>query len=52
MRLFRLLFAFVFVLSASAEDGYRLWLRYDPIANDALRELAISAAQRWLAARG
>jgi len=24
----------------------------ESIANDALRELAISAAQRWLAARG
>ena len=34
--------------ATDARDGEAV----EQIANDALRELAISAAQRWLAARG
>src|SRR5882724_3929950 len=29
----RLFFFFLFVLIARGEDGYRLWLRYDPVAD-------------------
>jgi alpha-glucuronidase len=37
MRFLLFFFGFAFALTATAEDGYRLWLRYDPIANEALR---------------
>jgi alpha-glucuronidase len=38
MRQLRLLvLAFALPATLSAEDGYRLWLRYDPIADEALR---------------
>lgn len=38
MRRIRFLFTFaLFLTSAFAEDGYRLWLRYDPISNDVVR---------------
>jgi len=44
MRLLHLLALwFSLLASLAADDGYRLWLRYDPIANDALR-LSYTAA--------
>ncbi len=37
------LFALAFTLSLSAEDGYRLWLRYDPIPDENLRRAYTAA---------
>ena len=37
------LLALASALTLTAEDGYRLWLRYDPIANPALRQSYVGA---------
>jgi len=38
VKFLRLLFlSLTFALTLSAEDGYRLWLRYDPVADESLR---------------
>lgn len=42
------LILFLFNSSLVAEDGYRLWLRYDRIQNDALREDYISHFRTYL----
>lgn len=45
----RLLLALALALSAAfarADDGYRLWLRYDPIADSALRQSYTAATRR------
>lgn len=44
MRFFRLCFlTFTLTLTLSAEDGYRLWLRYDLVADETLRRAYASA---------
>jgi alpha-glucuronidase len=42
-RLATVCLALLLVVSVRAEDGYRLWLRYDRITNDAFRTSAASA---------
>jgi alpha-glucuronidase len=37
MRLLLSLFSLAFALTLPAEDGYRLWLRYEPVADESLR---------------
>ncbi len=47
MKLLRLLFlTLTFTLTLSAEDGYRLWLRYDPVADEPLRHAYRAALAR------
>jgi alpha-glucuronidase len=44
LRLFFLTLAFTLTLPpVSAEDGYRLWLRYDPVADESLRRSYVGA---------
>ncbi|MCX6954784.1 MAG: alpha-glucuronidase family glycosyl hydrolase, partial [Verrucomicrobia bacterium] len=44
-RLLLLTLALVLSAAARAEDGYRLWLRYDPVADAALRERYIETTR-------
>jgi alpha-glucuronidase len=47
MRLLVFLIFFFFVKNAAAEDGYRLWLRYDKISDDQILKTYQNALKGW-----